>query len=352
MNVNDQSSTFKLLSIDGGGIRGIIPGTVLIEVERMLQEKYGNNLKLGDYFDFIAGTSTGGILTCLYLAPDPNNPGKAKFSAEDARKLYLDHGDKIFDRGIWQKISSGWGVTDEKYDAKQLESALARYLTTVKLSELIKPCLITGFDLRLYKPVFYTQHDACDPRYDYLVRDVARATSAGPTYFEPAMPESLDDIPNATPVVDGGVFANNPTACALVEAITKGRGAKKGSVPVKDIVILSLGTGTKMDSYTFTQCKDWGLAGWVKPLLGILMDGVAQTVDFQLKTIFAATGKGDQYLRINGEFSDYQHGLDIPGLDPSMDNASVENMRKLKQFGEQLASNYKDDLQAFVNNYL
>jgi len=82
------------------------------------------------------------------------------------------------------------------------------------------------------------------------------------------------------------------------------------------------------------------------------MDGVSQTIDFQIKTIFQALGNADQYLRINGDFSDYKNNLDIPGLDPSMDNASIENMRRLKQFGDQLASNYHDKLQKFVDDNL
>ncbi|MBC7628274.1 patatin-like phospholipase family protein, partial [Ferruginibacter sp.] len=70
----------RILSIDGGGVRGIIPGTILMELEKILQKMDNNSSsKLGDYFDMIAGTSTGGILSCLYLVPGEN--GKAKYSA-------------------------------------------------------------------------------------------------------------------------------------------------------------------------------------------------------------------------------------------------------------------------------
>jgi patatin-like phospholipase/acyl hydrolase len=75
----------KILAIDGGGIRGIIPGQVLIALEREVRRQSGNSeARLADYFDFFAGTSTGGILTCLYLCPDPDDPGRALFSAEEA----------------------------------------------------------------------------------------------------------------------------------------------------------------------------------------------------------------------------------------------------------------------------
>ncbi len=339
---------FLILSIDGGGIRGLIPATVLLELERMIQEKRGDSGKIGDYFDFIAGTSTGGILACLFLAPDHNRRQSSRFNASDARNLYLEHGDEIFDRSVWQKISTVGGIGDEKYNANALEKVLQNYFKDLKLTELVKPCLITGYDVRQFRPVFFTRQDANDPASNYLVRDVARATSAAPTYFEAALPESQDEIPNATPVIDGGVFANNPTACAYVEALKKGRGPGKG-VPPDEIVILSLGTGRRPETITYNQCKNWGLAGWARPLIGILMEGVAQTVDYQMRLVFDSLGCKEQYLRVDGEFGDYKNRLDIPGLDAAMDCATKENMRRLCLFGEQLAQNHRKELEAFVD---
>lgn len=347
------SGKYLILSIDGGGIRGLIPATILVEVEKMIQAKHGDQRRIGDCFDMIAGTSTGGILASMFLSPDlPANPARARFSAEQALDLYLQHGDKIFDRSIWQQLRSGGGVSDEKYDAAELESVLKNYFQDLTLKELIRPCLITGYDVRQYKPIFFTQQDADNPARNYLVRDVARATSAAPTYFQAAAPESLDQIPNAEPVIDGGVFANNPAACAYVEALAKGRSAvpAKG-VPAQEIVILSLGTGRKPESITLKQCKDWGLAGWARPLIGILMEGGAQTADFQMRTVFESMGIAKQYLRIDGEFGDYKNKLDIQGLDPSMDCATKDNMRRLRVFGEQLAQNKRAELQAFVDAY-
>ncbi len=175
----------------------------------MIQAKHGDQRCIGDCFDMIAGTSTGGILTCLFLAPDPKIVGRARFNAVQARDLYFEHGDAIFDPSIWQRISSADGISDEKYDASELERVLKNYFQDLTLRDLIRPCLVTGYDVRQYRPVFFTQQDAYDGASNFFVLDVVRAT-----YFEAARPESLDDISNATPVIDGGVFANNPTACA------------------------------------------------------------------------------------------------------------------------------------------
>ncbi len=337
---------FRILSIDGGGIRGIIPATVLGAVERLVQKVRGDDtLKIGDCFDLIAGTSTGGILTCLYLAPDPDVPDRARFSADEGLRLYMEYGDEIFDRSIWKKLESLGGLADEKYSAKALEDTLRRYLGDLELKDLIGPCLVTAYATKQYRPWFFTWHDAVeDPAANYLVRDVARATSAAPTYFEAAMPDNLDDIPNAVPMIDGGVFANNPAACAFVEAIRSDKLNRK----VEDVVMLSLGTGRSPHSIAYSECRNWGQAAWLRPLLSILMEGVSQTVDFQLKTVFSTLGIERQYLRVNGSFHDFEHGLEVEGLDPSMDHASRENMRRLERFGRQLAQNYERELTEFV----
>src|ERR1700759_3724209 len=116
-----------LLSIDGGGIRGILPATILMRLGRLLQEKDNHSsLHIGDYVDFAAGTSTGGILACLYLAP--NEKGMAKYSAKDALDLYVNHGHAIFSRTFMKKLSSVDGILHEKYSADTIYHLLGEYL--------------------------------------------------------------------------------------------------------------------------------------------------------------------------------------------------------------------------------
>ena len=305
----------RILSIDGGGIRGILPGQILVALEGKLQEKSRKpEAKIADYFDLIAGTSTGGILTCLYLCPQP------RFSASEAVDLYLNRGDDIFDVSLWQRLSSGGGLWDEKYSEDELEDILREHFGNLKLSELRKPCLITSYNIRDRKPHFFKQHKAKkDRNRDFLVRDVARATSAAPTYFEVPRVTSLSE--KRYPLIDGGVFANNPALCAYAEARTLGYTAK-------DMLILSLGTGEVKKRYRYREAKDWGLAGWSRPVLDIMMSGVAETVDFQLKQIFASVDSSSQYERIQPE---------LAGAKPEMDNATDWNLEALKKAGQQCA---------------
>lgn len=320
----------RILSIDGGGIRGIMPGQILVALEEKLQKKSGNpEARIADYFDLIAGTSTGGILACIYLCPSDSDSGKAKFSAKEAVDLYLENGDEIFDISLKHKIASGAGILDEKYAADELEESLNDYLGDLKLSQLLKPCLITSYDIRRRQAHFFRQHKAKNSSANnFFVKDVARATSAAPTYFEVAKIKSMSSIPY--PLVDGGVFANNPSLCAYAEARNL-----PGKPKAKDMFMLCLGTGKIKKPYYYKKAKDFGLVQWVKPIIDIMMSGTAETVDFQLHQIFDAVGKPKQYIRIEPE---------LFNASPEMDDASLENLNELKVAGQMCAEDNEEEL--------
>jgi patatin-like phospholipase/acyl hydrolase len=331
----NQTKLTRILSIDGGGIRGIIPGQILVELEEKLK-KLDNNPdgKIADYFDLIAGTSTGGILTCIYLCPSKTDPKRCRFSANEAVELYLERGDEIFDISFWQKIRSVGGISDEKYDEKELEEALDDYLGKLMLKELVKPSLITSYDIKNRKAHFFKSHRAkTDKRYNFLVKEAARATSAAPTYFEVARVKSEANI--TYPLIDGGVFVNNPTLCAYAEARTQKFDTSRNKPKAADMVILSLGTGNVDKSYYYKNAKKWGAVEWIVPIIDIMMSGVAETVDYQLKQIYDAVGKPNQYIRISPELGD---------ANSAMDDASTENLKALKKAGIESAIKHDKEL--------
>ena len=325
----------RILSIDGGGIRGIVPGIVLVALEEKLKARTGDQgTRIADCFDLIAGTSTGGILTCLYLCPD-SSTGRPRFSADEAVELYTERGDEVFDVSFWHRFRTAGGLRDEKYSADGLEKLLDDFLGELRLSELLKPCLITAYDISQRRTTFFNQLDAKErDMKDFLVKDVARATSAAPTYFEVAQIKSLTN--DSYPLIDGGVFANNPALCAYAEARSKLPTKPKAA----DMAVLSIGTGYgKRQSYDYEKAKDWGLVEWALPLLDIIMSGVSETVDYQLGQIFDAVGHPDHYLRINDELS---FGS------PAMDDASRDNLVALKQDGARIAKNFDEKLTDFA----
>ena len=326
----------KILSIDGGGIRGIIPGRILVELETKLQERTGNpQARVADFFDFFAGTSTGGILTCLYLCPDKDNPAISRFSAQEAVDLYLKKGGHIFDTTVWQRVRSGGGVLDEKYDAEPLEKLLKRYFGDVRLSQLRKPCIIPAYDIERRESHFFAQHDFArkGPGSDFLIRDVARATSAAPTYFEAANIDSLSQVSYS--LVDGGVFANNPALCAYSEV----RNARKDP-KAADMMIVSIGTGSQNRPYEYADAKNWGQIGWVRPVIDIMMAGASETTDYHLTRMFSAVNQSDQYIRLQP--------ANLGDASPDMDDAREKNIKALLQVGTETAQNCHDELNRIV----
>lgn len=315
---------FRILSLDGGGIRGIIPAQILVELERKLQIKTNNSTaKLVDFFDMVTGTSTGGILTCMYLAPRKDDMSRALYSATDVVNFYMKYGGEIFSIPTYHKIRTMSGILDEKYPAHNLERILDLYFGKLELKDLIKPCLITAYDVFESKAHFFRQHQAKESEgRNFYVKDVARATSAAPTYFEAPLITSKSGV--QYPLIDGGVFANNPALCAYAEARQVFK-SENGATSAKELIMFSLGNGglTKM-GLDHKKVKDFGLVEWIRPLIDIMMSGVSQTVDYQLRQIYKTEEVPFQYIRIEPELGHAKS---------DMGDASPRNLAALQEAG-------------------
>lgn len=322
----------RILSIDGGGVRGIIAGQVIVALEQKLKNQTGDqDARIADYFDLIAGTSTGGILTCIYLCPDTATPPRPKWLAEQAVDFYLAEAGRVFDVSPWQWLRSLGGILDEKYNANAIEEVFQQYFGNVTLGQLLKPCLITAYDIEARHAKFFTEPTTADK--DYLVKDVLRATSAVPAHFEVANIESLAHV--RYPLIDGGVFANNPTLCAYAEA----RAKFPGNPAAQNMAILSIGTGWNYISYDYARAKGWGYIEWLRPLFDIMSSGVSETVHYQLVQLFDAAGTPTQYLRVDS---------DIQNASLAFDDASTDNLQLLKQEGINISGDFDTQLNDFV----
>ena len=339
----------RILSIDGGGIRGIIPGTILAELEKILQQlDTKSDRKLGDYFDMIAGTSTGGILSCIYLMPDVN--GNAKFTAQEALDLYLKKGHIIFDRSLSKKIWSGGGILHEKYSEEPIQELLAGYFGDETIDHFIKPSLITSYEMTDRKAVFFTSPDArTNAAFNFKVKDVARATSAAPTYFSPAHIKSMSGQEFA--LVDGGVFANNPALCAYAEArktnfaVELNNANKVNKPTAQDMIIVSLGTGSVKKEYHYNNLKHAGEIKWLEPVIDMLMSGNSETVAYQLT---------EMYLTLQPEFQINYHRLepDLKEALSEMDVVTPENINNLYQAGLTFVGNNIAQLKGIAQSLL
>ena len=291
----------RVLSIDGGGIRGIIPALVLAHLEQHTGKP------CSELFDLMVGTSTGGMLA-LGLSIDDEND-KALFTAQQLVKLYEEHGDEIFEQSLWRKVRSVGGILEEAYSHEALETILNRYFGDRALSECRIPTMVTSYDIQHRRTVFlkswHSDHEGV------LCKEAARATSAAPTYFEPA---TLEWASESRTLIDGGVFINSPSVSAYAEA--------RKLFPDDEIAMLSIGTGELTRAIPYEAAKTWGSALWVMSLLDCMLDGAAKTADHQMQLFL-----GDHYLRLQAP---------LKYASDDMDDASQGNIRNLKQIAREL----------------
>jgi predicted acylesterase/phospholipase RssA len=282
----------KVLAIDGGGIRGLIPALVLAEIEQR------TGRPISSLFDLVAGTSTGAILACGLTRPQP-------MSAEQLAAIYEEEGPQIFDASLLKQVSSLGGLIDERYDSSGLVTSLRRHLGDTRLADAVTDILITVYDLEARQALELRRDD------DVSMVDAAHASSAAPTYFEPVRL-------GARTLVDGGVFAINPAVLAYAEA--------DGQVDV----LASLGTGQQTRPLPYDRVKDWGQIQWARPILDVVFDGGADAVDSVLERL------------IDGAYFRLQTRLDEASDD--LDDASPENLAALRREAEQLIAERSADI--------
>jgi uncharacterized protein len=285
----------KILSIDGGGIRGIISAIIIEQIEKQTGKH------ITETFDLIAGTSVGGIIALTLACP--NTFKKPKFVAKDLIELFKTKGQNIFNASIWKSINSLNGLSDEKYDHNDLNKVLKEYLGQESFGNALSKLLISSYDIENRKTCFFKSWHQRDKNLKMI--DIARATSAAPTYYEPT---KMNIENKELALIDGGVFANNPGMCAYAEA-------KKIYGNNEQILIISIGTGELTRPILYKDAKNWGLAEWAGPLSSIVFDGISDAVDYQLNLLL-----GDKYFRFQPQLKNGSEAID---------NASEENINAL-----------------------
>lgn len=263
---------YRILSLDGGGIRGLITAVLLERLEAALPGFLGQ-------IDLFAGTSTGGLLA-LGLAS-----GK---TPADAIRLYVEYGQQVFADSLWDQVRDLGTLIGAQYDIEPLRQALQALFGEMTLGDLSRRVLISSFDLdyqppdlaqpRSWKAKFF--HNFPGPGGDQAQRvvDVALYTAAAPTYF-----------PIVQGYIDGGVVAGNPSMCALAQALHVPTGGQQ----LEQVVLLSIGTGYN-PRYLEVEDGDWGLVQWAPHLVNLMLEGSAGLADYQCRQLL-----GERYFRLN-----------------------------------------------------
>ncbi|GER31079.1 patatin-like protein [Striga asiatica] len=332
-----------VLSIDGGGIKGILPAVILDFLESQLQELDGENARLADYFDVVAGTSTGGLVTAMITSPDQNN--RPLYAAKDITPFYLENCPKIFPQKLsfipfWKSVRSLLGPL---YDGAHLHSVLREKLKGVKLSQSITNVIIPAFDIKQLQPVVFSTLEAKkSPLLDARLSDICISTSAAPTFLPGHEFVTRDQHGNVREynLIDGGVAANNPTLIAINEVIKQMFGSRVDyfrmpPVDYPSLLTLSIGTGIARleEKYDAKLVAKWGIMDWLlyggtTPLLEIFNQASADMVDYHTSLLFQSLQSQDNYLRIQDD--------NLTGIENSVDVATMDNLERLVTLGKRL----------------
>lgn len=296
----------RILSLDGGGIRGLVSCHWLAGVERALAA--AGKPGLLKHFDLIAGSSTGALVAC----------GLAHgISPDTLAQLYRAQRHVIFPNlagRLWSRANRliSDGMSAPRYDGIGIEKVLRKVFGKTTLGQLKAPVLITSYDTISRTSVIFKSFD---PKHrDLLVWEVCRASSAAPTYF-PAHAMKVEG--KDCSLIDGGVVANNPTACAIAEALRKDARVDNS----RDLVVLSVGTGERTRSIDLDSARSWGALEWAVPIIDVLFDGNTDSVDYIARQLV-----GDGYYRMQAEL--------LIGLD-DLDDTSETNVLGLETLAKE-----------------
>ncbi|AVH71152.1 patatin-like phospholipase family protein [Nostoc sp. 'Lobaria pulmonaria (5183) cyanobiont'] len=333
---------YKILSIDGGGIRGIIPALILAEIERRTQKP------IFSLFDLITGTSSGGILALGLTKPRlssdvSDNLPVAEFTAEDLLQLFLEYGVEIFYEPLFERLLGPLEdiFLQPKYPSESKEEIFRKYFGNALIENNLKEVFVTSYDIEQRIPIFFTNQlekqqiesknfqKLCS---GFSLLDAALGTSATPTYFAPHRVVNPHNSGIAYTLIDGGVFANNPAHLAILEAQISSKRKVQKVLNTEDILVVSLGTGSLTSVYPYKEVKNWGLLQWGRPLLNIMFDGSSEVVAGELEQLFEPSDKEAKsfYYR-------FQTLLDSELEE--IDNTKLQNTRQLQAIAHRLISN-------------
>ncbi|XP_054796422.1 patatin-like protein 2 [Prosopis cineraria] len=349
-----------VLSIDGGGIRGLIPGVILAFLESELQRLDGEDARLADYFDVIAGTSTGGLVTAMLTAPNEKN--RPLFAARDIKKFYLDNSPKIFPQNKSKLFRHAAKVlkslSGPKYNGKYLHSLVKEKLGDTKLDRTLTNVVIPTFDIKNLQPTIFSSFQVKhNPSLNALLSDICIATSAAPTYLPAHYFQTKDAEGKAMRefnLIDGGVAANNPALVAVGEVTREIIENSPDFVAIRPLeydrfLVISLGTGChKARKYSADEAAKWGVLGWLTgngstPLVDVFNQAGADMVSLYLSVVLKALSSQKTYLRIQDDT--------LLGQISSVDVATLKNLNDLVEVGEQLLKRPVSRLNLDTGNY-
>lgn len=331
----------KVLAIDGGGVRGIVPSHVLVALENLTQQP------VAALFDVVIGTSIGGI-GALALSV-PNDDGEPEYSARDVLGFFCDRAAQIFPKTSlsWPRslreleklirqptptqalLGSNREIGNARYPSDGLHAALTELFGGRTLDEALTDVVIPTYDVRAQRPWFYRSAEVrTGQQRDLPMWQIGMATAAAPTYFPPVQAEDEQGEPQV--LVDGGIFANSPAMVGLLEGVMR---ARRLGGTARDVMIVSLGTGRVGPRPDRTYDEFTGLT-WFK--LAQAVYEAAQAGQASLNDELLLPLLSDSYWRFDAVLPD--------GVGLGTDNSEEENLERLNRMGLELVGERVADL--------
>lgn len=299
---------FKILSIDGGGLRGVVPLTILKTIEQMTGKK------IWESFDLIAGTSTGGLIASAVTIPKNPNDKKqgAKYTLDDILKVYLQRGQEIFPprkTKLGELLESMDDTIHPKFSDKGIEKVFKDVCGDSRMNDSLTNIMVCTYDLANNMPLFFkTRSSKNNPEQNILIYEACRATSAGPTYlpaFELFYPND-NEFPQRL-CIDGGVYINNPSLGALSEFSKNhaeyGYGKAEDDIKYEDVFVVSIGTGSYAGHISADDAKHKGELFWATRISDVMMRGVNKTTDYEMTEMM----EPGNYIRLTIDILEEQY---------------------------------------------
>ncbi len=264
---------YWLLSLDGGGIRGLMHLYALVKLEEITQKS------VIDLFDGVAGTSIGGVIACLLTLPNPEFPTRSLYSARDVLEIMLENKDEMVVTN-WESLG---GILGTHYKTAPVKNFLEKILRKNSFKNRLLPTVLITHDLHSYSERLISTTDS----QDFYTKDVAMATCAAPTYCEPQYVSTIDSS-NEYLLSDGGTAMNNPVLAGIA-LIQQHYGAS-----MDDICAVSFGTGVVGERHNGDFLRSGGCFDWACEIADLCIDGQLSVIESTAKLYL-----GNRYYRFN-----------------------------------------------------
>jgi len=324
---------FRILSIDGGGLRGVVPLTILKKLEEL------SGKRIYEMFDFIAGTSTGGLIASAISIKNPGNPGLPLYSLDDVINVYIKRGREIFPPKH-NFLESAIGIWKHRFEPTGIEKVLNDITGEYTMNDCLNNLMICTYDLENNMPLFLKSRNAhLNPQRNIRLYHACRATSAGPTYLPSYKFEYPDKEMVSRNCIDGGVFVNNPSFAAITEFAKHFDYYLPGSksFDLQKTFLLSLGTGSYTGKISDLESMESGLVFWAQHITEVMMHGVNTATDYGMKELMP----DGNYLRMTINIDSAEHA--------DMANCSEETFNYLIEATNEMLGEKESMLKDFID---